>query len=262
MQGSAQVARRIRYVYHAAMTTETITCPTHGESQFAYVCKHLIANPAQKWHCGYPEEDDPWRDAWCSACNEAFEREGEWNENNEGVAEIGLLCGHCYEDGIAQSVTSMDDATAAAWAQYLETQCDALQSKQQSMVDSLKINDYPRWDYYQDAAQLVFSGGEQADLVTDVEFVGTLSTANDTWMWSWANFNLLEPVRSRISAVRDIGEEQGFPLLTVPKWNADIQDGWHMTAIALDILDGLGAYRVPTDNGYIFMVVLSAQLRE
>jgi len=130
------------------------------------------------------------------------------------------------------------------------------------MVDSLKIDDYPRWDYYQDTAQLVFSDGEQADLVTDVEFVGTLSTANDTWMWSWANFNLLEPVCSRISEVRDIGEEQGFPLLTVPKWNADIQDGWHMTAIALDILDGLGAYRVPTDNGYIFMVVLSAQLQE
>jgi len=107
MQGSAQVARRIRYVYHAATTTETITCPTHGESQFAYVCKHLIANPAQKWHCGCPEEDDPWRDAWCSVCNEAYEREGEWNENNEGIAEIGMLCGHCYENGIAQSVTSM-----------------------------------------------------------------------------------------------------------------------------------------------------------
>jgi len=100
------------------------------------------------------------------------------------------------------------------------------------MVDGLKIDDYPRWDYYQDTAQLVFSDGEQADLVTDVEFVGTLSTANDTWMWSWANFNLLEPVCSRISEVRDIGEGQGFPLLTVPKWNADIQDGWHITAIS------------------------------
>ncbi|SFF50655.1 hypothetical protein SAMN05518865_10119 [Duganella sp. CF458] len=243
------------------MTAETITCPTHGESQFAFVCKHLIAHPAQKWHCGYPEEDEPWRDAWCSACNEAFEREGEWNENNEGEADIGMLCGHCYEDGIAQSVTCMDDATGSAWVQFLQTQCEVQRVKQQAMVDNWRLNDYPRWDYYQETAQLVFSGGEQADLVADVEFVGTLSTASHTWMWSWANFSLLEPVRSRIAAVRGFGEEHDYPLLTVPKWKADAGDGWHMTAVALHVLGGLGVYRAPSDNGFIFMVVMSAQLR-
>lgn len=130
------------------------------------------------------------------------------------------------------------------------------------MVDSLNINDYPRWDYYQESAQLVFSGSERPDLVADVEFVGTLSTASDTWMWSWANFSLLEPVRSRIEAVRDFGEEHGYPLLTVPKWKAYLQDGWHMTALALDVLGGMGVYRAPSDNGFIFMVVMSAQLRK
>ncbi|WP_028101745.1 DUF6882 domain-containing protein [Pseudoduganella violaceinigra] len=243
------------------MTNETITCPTHGDSEFAHVCKHLIEHPAQPWYCGYPEEDAPWRDAWCAACNAAFEREGEWNEKNEGEAEIGLLCCHCYEEGIAQSVTSMDDTTAQAWVQYLDTQCKVLRDKQQAMTGRLKLNDYSRWDYYQENAQLVFSGGAQPDLVADVEFVGTLSTASDTWMWSWANFSLLQPVRSRILAVRDFGEEHDYPLLTVPKWKAQQQDGWHMTAIALDVLGAMGAYRVPTDNGFIFMVVLSAQLR-
>jgi hypothetical protein len=244
------------------MTTETITCAAHGESQFAYVCKHLIENPRQHWCCGYPEPDAPWRDAWCDACNAAFEREGEWNENSEGEADIGLLCCHCYEDGIAQSVTSMDDAALAGWVHYLDTRCNALQAKQEAMRERLKLNDYPRWDYYQESAQLVFSGGAQPDLVADIEFVGTLSTTSDSWMWSWANFSLLEPVRSRIGAVRDFGEKHGYPLLTVPKWQAAMQDGWHMSAVALDLFDGLGAYRVPTDDGYIFMVIVSAEWRK
>jgi len=249
-------------MYHAIMTSETITCPTHGENEFAYVCKHLIANPAQRWHCGYPEEDSPWRDAWCDACNEVFEREGEWNEKNEGEIDCDLLCSHCYEDGIAQSVTCLDDAAQAEWDEYLHVQCSALQAMQDAMTERLKINDYPRWDYYQDSAELVFSGSDQLpDLVADVEFVGTLSTSSNTWMWSWANFSLLEPVRSRIAAVRDFGEEHDYPHLTVPKWAADQQDGWHMTAIAADTLGALGAYRVPSDNGYIFMLILSAKHR-
>lgn len=243
------------------MTTENITCSTHGESTFAYVCKHLIAKPTQRWHCGYPEEGSPWRDAWCSTCNEAYEREGEWNENNEGEADIGLICCHCYEVGIAQSVTRLDAAMQSEWNEYLNTRCSALQAKQDAMTANLKINAYPRWDYFQESAQLVFSGGELPDLVADIEFVGTLSTSSNTWMWSWANFSLHEAVRSRIDAVRNLGEKFDYPHLTVPKWAGDMQDGWHMTALAAEALGALGAYRVPSDNGFIFMVLISAQLR-
>lgn len=249
-------------MYHANMTTETFTCATHGKSDPACVCKHLIENPVQQWHCAYPEEDEPWPDAWCSACNEVFEREGEWNENNEDDISVEMICGHCYEDGIGRSVKRLDAAAQEEWERYLNIECTELQVKQDAMTSALKINDYPRWNYYQESAELVFSGSDQLpDLVADVEFVGTLSTSSNTWMWSWANFSLLEPVRSRIDAVRDFGEERDYPHLTVPKWPADQQDGWHMSAIAADVLGALGAYRVPSDNGYIFMVILSAKHR-
>jgi hypothetical protein len=248
-------------MYDANMTTETISCPTHGESEFAYVCKHLIDNPLQQWHCGYPEQDAPWRDAWCGACNAAFEREGEWNENNEGEADIGLLCGRCYEDGIARSVGRLQGAALAEWESFLDARCASLQAKQDAMNGRLNLNAYPRWDYQQENGELVFSGGAGPDLVAQVEFVGTLSTASNTWLWSWANFSLLEPVRSRIGAVRDLGEERGYPHLTVPKWHADMHDGWHMTAIAAEVLGALGAYRVPSESGYIFMIILTSSLK-
>lgn len=248
-------------MYYARMSTDTITCPTHGESQFAFVCQHLLANPVQPWYCGYPEEDAQWRDAWCAECDLALEREGEWNENNEDEAGIQLICCHCYEHHIGQSVNRLQGPALEAWTKFVDGHCATLSEKQSAMTAQLRLDDYPRWDYYQERAQLVFSGGELPELVADIEFIGTLSTASNTWMWSWANFSLLEGVRSRIAAVRDAGEERDYPHLTVPIWEADMHDGWHMTAIAVEQLQAMGAYRVPSDNGYIFMAILSAQHR-
>lgn len=235
---------------------ETIRCSTHGSGQITYVCRHLIEQPVQQWHCGYPEEDKPWRDAWCSECNAAFEREGEWNEHNEGTADIKLLCSSCYDDLLGKSVERLDRDVRAAWQAYTSECCRSLEEKQNALRERFQFDHYPRWDYDQQSARLIFSGADAPDLVADVEFVGTLSTMSDTWKWSWANFSLLEPVRSRIAAARDLGEVHGYPHLTVPLWPAEMADGWHMTGIAAEVLGAHGAYHVPTDNGYIFMLIM------
>lgn len=44
----------------------TIECAEHGAAALTYVCRHLAANPAQRWYCEYPTEDNPWPDAWCA----------------------------------------------------------------------------------------------------------------------------------------------------------------------------------------------------
>lgn len=120
--------------------------------------------------------------------------------------------------------------------------CQWLAARQAALIAEYAFTSYPRYDYDQHAATLTFfSGAERPDLIADVEFVGTLSTASGTWMWSWANFSLAEPVRSRITQVRDA--HTGIPHLTVPLWAADQHDGWHMTAIAAEVLDAKGAYR-------------------
>ena len=94
------------------------------------------------------------------------------------------------------------------------------------------------------------------DLIADVEFVGTLSTVSNTWKWPCANFSLLAQVRSRIGAVCDFGETQDYPHLFVPMRHADQQVGWHMASVATEILGAQGAYRAPSDNGFIFMVTM------
>lgn len=236
-----------------------MSCSVHGSSQTTFVCKHLAENPVQKWNCGYPDEDDQWPDAWCNECNAAYEQEGEWNERNHRIVDIKLLCSGCYDDGIAKSVDRLAGDVLLQWESWSNNCCKVLSEKQSALWEKFSINQYPRWDYDQESAQLIFSGADTPDLVADVEFVGSLSTVSDTWKWSWANFSLLPQVRSRISAVRDFGEAHDYPSLIVPMWYADQPDGWHMTGIAAEILGAQGGYCAPSDNGFIFMVIMDVR---
>ena len=87
---------------------ETVQCSTHGASRPAFVCDHLAENPAQRWFGDYPSADNPWPDAWCGRCNAEFIKQGEWNDKNENLGDITLLCASCYEGAKAESVAVVD----------------------------------------------------------------------------------------------------------------------------------------------------------
>jgi hypothetical protein len=80
-----------------AMDRATIECDAHGSAFETYICEHLAANPIQTWFSSARTEADPWPDAWCSICHDAYQREGLWNEKNEAHLRIKLFCHLCYE---------------------------------------------------------------------------------------------------------------------------------------------------------------------
>lgn len=88
-------------VANAAATP--IECDRHGKGRATFICEHLRVAPAQVWHSNDPISADPWPDAWCSACEEVFQEQGEWNERNEGRAPIVAVCHHCYADARRQA---------------------------------------------------------------------------------------------------------------------------------------------------------------
>lgn len=240
----------------------TVECPTHGTSYPTFICKHLNENPIQQWFCVHPTQNNPWPDAWCSECNELYEREGEWNENFDSNIKIELLCDGCYEEKKAKSIRRLSGENLHKWETWSSQCCDDLEKMQDELADRFRINDYPRWDYQQESAELIFSGADMPDLIAEIEFVGSVSTTTDTFKWSWSNFDVLEKVRSKIGAVRDFGDENDFPHLTIPKWEASQIDGWLMAAVAAKILGGVGVYRAPYENGFLFMLILSIGHRE
>lgn len=74
-----------------------IECSQHGRGCATYVCEHILSNPRQEWFSDSPSPTNPWPDAWCIACNQLYEEQGEWNDANSAHLKIKLICHYCYE---------------------------------------------------------------------------------------------------------------------------------------------------------------------
>src|SRR4051812_30484404 len=90
-------------------------CDQHGKSRPAFVCAHLAAEPGQIWHCAFPTASDPWPDALCQACQDAYQREGGWNENNDAETPIKAVCNCCYENLQAASLDAIERSVQGPW---------------------------------------------------------------------------------------------------------------------------------------------------
>jgi hypothetical protein len=238
---------------------DAVECGQHGKAHATYVCRCLVAQPVQRWHADPPDEDTPWPDAWCSACNAAYEREGQWNQRNEGAAQIALLCHHCYEAKHGASVQRLTGRNAQRWERFVDDCRDELSAKQEALVREFALGDHERWDYDQATGELVFSNAGVVAVRARFELVGTLSTTSNTWLWAWANWHDLAGVRQRITALRERGDSEDWPHLNVPKWPAELCDAEGMVAVAVHLLGARGFYRTPYEHGYGWKALLDVQ---
>lgn len=230
-----------------------IDCPEHGSTETSLVCRHLFKGEGLGFNVG-PDPDAPdalWPDAWCDACEAVLSREGEWNEAAVAYADFGLLCSGCYQR-VRLSNWHQD---RSAFAELVETSIAYLQARQNHIEAHYRLGAYPRYDWYQESAELVFSDQGKPKVIADVQFVGSVSTRSGSWMWSWANASLIESAKSEIRQVRSYGDEHSFLKLACAYWDADEADGWEMTAISAFLLKAKGAYRSPDEHGFTFMVM-------
>jgi hypothetical protein len=132
-----------------------------------------------------------------------------------------------------------------------------LTARQDALREEYRIGDWQRWDWNQDTRQLVFSSDGQPRVVADIQFVGSVSTVSDTWLWAWANATVDPALCDRMADVRSYGERHGIEQLITAKWEGDERDGWEMTSISAYLLGSVGAYRTPAENGFTYMVITS-----
>lgn len=81
-----------------------IKCDMHGMSLPAIACRHLReAGSTASVYIGWVQaEFDPmnrepgdlW--AWCSECDEVYEKAGGWNEVSEICADFLVVCEQCF----------------------------------------------------------------------------------------------------------------------------------------------------------------------
>lgn len=75
--------------------SKRVHCAHHGETAAAFICQHLRLGRGLGFHTATEDLTDRWPDAWCSACDAAFQREGAWTDTSE--PPITFLCTGCYE---------------------------------------------------------------------------------------------------------------------------------------------------------------------
>jgi hypothetical protein len=116
------------------------------------------------------------------------------------------------------------------------------------------ILSWPRYDYDLKDATLIFSKDGVPGVITSIQVVGTTSESEGTWLWSWANDSLPSDVTEEMKTVRAFGESENVRELTEPRVADDEYKGWEMTAIATKLIGGKGAYRCPSNDGFIYFV--------
>jgi hypothetical protein len=79
------------------MSRQYINCDTHGQAYQAFICEHLMANPAKRWFSDDPTQENPWPDAWCNECETLLGEQGEWSDRGGSRLRIKLVCHRCYE---------------------------------------------------------------------------------------------------------------------------------------------------------------------
>lgn len=116
------------------------------------------------------------------------------------------------------------------------------------------IGDFSRYEYDLFRGEIWWGEVGAPNIRGRVTVVGSLSTKSGTWLWSWANPRFSDVPLGEIRNVREFGSKEAIAKLTDAKWNAEEVDGWEMTAIAARLLEAEGAYRSPSETGFLFLL--------
>lgn len=96
-----------------------VQCSTHGESQPAYTCSHLLGGVhGLGFHSDPPSPETPFPDAWCDDCELIRMAHGGWNEKSEELASISLVCARCYERARirnTRTAVTLEEMAALRW---------------------------------------------------------------------------------------------------------------------------------------------------
>jgi hypothetical protein len=99
--------------------TDTIQCDTHGESEKAYVCTHLVGETAGLgFNRNEPDSENPFPDAWCDNCEIIRAAHAGWNQESEKLTKIVLLCSGCYERARIRNTrpsVTLEDLSRLRW---------------------------------------------------------------------------------------------------------------------------------------------------
>jgi hypothetical protein len=129
--------------------------------------------------------------------------------------------------------------------------------KQNALTETYRLASRERYDYDTAAGTLTFSDQGRPKVLADIQVIGTIGA--EDWLWGWANANWPAVSTDGMRAVRDFGAQNGIEELTTEHLESDDLPGlgWMLAAIAARVLDAEGAYRAPSGDGAVYLLIRS-----
>ena len=109
------------------------------------------------------------------------------------------------------------------------------------------------WNVDQDQGTITFEPPNGMRVTAPVQIIGSYDTQDGTWLWSWNNPSIKEPLTADARNVQSLGQEKGYEVLTTPKLTCSEEQCWELTALACMMAGAQGAYRGPAGSVRVFM---------
>jgi hypothetical protein len=151
---------------------------------------------------------------------------------------------------------------AAQFSSYCHEAIHQLMRLNEECSQAFKVTSWPRYEYDLDKGTLTFLEEGSPKVIASICAVGTTSKSSGTWLWGWANESLPDNVTNAVAKVRVFGEAENLAELTQASSPDDEYLGWKLTAITAKLLGSKGAYRCPSENGFIYFVYSSLRFAE
>lgn len=110
----------------------------------------------------------------------------------------------------------MDDRSKhdhTGWDAVVLAARERARSRQALMVEHFGLPGDVQYDWSMDDAQITWSRDGKVFLTGRLTVIGSVSVAQQTWLWSWANGSLPHAALGDIEQVRQFGEENDYPVL-------------------------------------------------
>lgn len=235
------------------LENERIGCGRHGASAPpTFACVHLVEG-AGLGVCFDDEAEEPWPDAVCSVCDQ----EPEWTDE-QALARIRVLCKYCWEECYGRN-TRVEARSDEEIADEIHRARHRAADRQNEWLERFEVGTHPHYEMRLEDDVPWLGFGEDAKRIhlrCDALVIGSWGRRSGTWLWGWANSNWEPHLTRPFVAVKRYGEKQGLTPLWRASTEADEDECFALAASAFDrIRDVEGMYRVPTDNGSLFLAV-------
>ncbi|MFN3558973.1 MAG: DUF6882 domain-containing protein [Brevundimonas sp.] len=161
----------------------------------------------------------------------------------------------------AAQPSAPDPADAAIDAIFARADAE-LQLKTEAAMGMWGLGTGESWAADLDAGTITFINDKGWEITAPVQVVGTLNTADGTWLWGWDHPSVPGPISEHAQRVREFGEQHGLAALTTRKIEAEEADGWSFTALACHLAGAQGGYRGPAGDALVFMTYGTVSIRD